>query len=489
MQFWAVFTPIQRANSAATAFPVKIRVFNFELLNFTPMMKLFLNAVWLSVCIVMLGYSVLAQATTVRMTTPLGAIDIELYDSAAPKTVANFLNYVNSGAYLNTFIHRVEPNFVIQGGGYRWNATTNVAEPIPTNAAVVNEFSASRSNLRGTIAMARFGGQPDSATSQWFINLVNNQFLDGVDGGFTVFGKVTDTSMAVADAIGLQRLVNAGDAFNTLPYLPPLGTNIARANLITTSPISVVTGSGTTPVAAVDYTGLWWNAAESGWGMSVTQKRNIIFAAMYTYDATGAPIWYVMSRCELPAATPNACTGPIYKVSGGTTPSVAWSGANKLTEVAGTGTLTFSSAKTGKFSFTINGVTGSKDITPQPIATGTTPPSFNFTDLWWNAAEDGWGMAVTQQFDVSFLTWYAYDAAGKPVWYVTDQCKMLGTRCEGKVYQVTGGVPLTVAWNGSNKKTVEVGTIGLVFTDLNNGDMTYTLNGIRTVKKITRQLF
>lgn len=456
------------------------------------MMKLFLNAVWFSVCIAVLGHSAFVQATTVRMTTPLGAIDVELYDSAAPKTVANFLNYVNSGAYLDTFIHRSVPGFVIQGGGHRWNATKNSTDPITVNDAIVNEFSAFRSNLRGTIAMARVGGQPDSATSQWFINLVNNQFLDGEDGGFTVFGKVTDASMPVVDAIGLLRVTGLFDAtgallFEALPVIPPFGANLARANLAMTSPISVLNSA--TPVVAVNYTGLWWNAAESGWGMSVTQKRNIIFAAMYTYDVTGAPIWYVMSRCELPAATPNACTGPIYKVSGGTTPSVAWSGANKQTEVVGSGTLTFSSATIGKFSFTLNGVTGSKDITPQPIATGTTSPSFNFTDLWWNPAEDGWGMAVTQQFDVSFLTWYAYDAAGKPVWYVTDQCKMLGTRCEGKVYQVTGGVPLTVAWNGSNKKTVEVGTIGLVFTDLNNGDMTYTLNGIRTVKKITRQLF
>jgi cyclophilin family peptidyl-prolyl cis-trans isomerase len=450
-------------------------------------MKSILKTVWFSLFTLLAVHVAPAFATTVRLQTPMGAIDIELYDTAAPKTVANFLNYVNSGAYANSFIHRLEPNFVIQGGGFRWNAATSQAEAIPTNAAVVNEFGASRSNLRGTIAMARFSGQPDSATSQWFINLANNQFLDSVDGGFTVFGKVTDASMAVVDAISLQRIINVGGVFNTLPYLGTIGTQISQANLITTNPISI--GAGITSSAALNYSGLWWNAAESGWGLSITQKRNIIFAAMYTYDAAGIPTWYVMSRCEMPATSTTSCTGPIYKVSGGTAPTVAWLGTNKLTEVAGSGTLTFDSAKSAKFSFTLNGVTSSKDITPQPIATGSAPPSFDFTDLWWNPTEDGWGMAISQQFDVAFATWYAYDASGKATWYVADQCKLLGTRCEGKLYQVTGGVPLTVAWNGSNRKVVEVGTLSLVFTDVNNGDMSYTLNGTKFLRKITRQLF
>ncbi len=454
-------------------------------------MKTLLKIVWLGLFMVIAAHSVPASATTVRMQTPLGAIDIELYDTAAPRTVANFLNYVNSGEYANTFVQRLEPGFVIQGGGYRWNAALSRTEAVRQNVAIANEFGASRSNLRGTIAMARISNLPDSATSQWFINLDNrNNFLDGVDGGFTVFGKVTDATMPVVDAIGLQRIANVtsgGVTFDTLPFIGTLGSQVALSNLISTSPITIL--GATTPGAAVNYTGLWWNAAESGWGMSVTQKRNIIFSAMYSYDAAGAPVWYVMSRCELPTATPSTCTGPIYKVSGGTAPTVAWSGANKLTEVVGTGTLAFSSATAGKFTFTINGVAGSKDITPQPIGTGTRPPSFDFTDLWWNPSEDGWGMAVTQQFETAFLTWYAYDAAGKPIWYVTDQCAMQGTRCEGKVYQVSGGVPLTAPWNGSNKKTVEVGTISLVFTDVNNGDMSYTLNGIKTLRKITRQLF
>ena len=113
-------------------------------------------------------------ATTVRMQTSLGDIDIQLMDATAPATVANFLNYVTSGAYDNSFIHRSVPGFIIQGGGYRWDSASDSVASIPANAPVINEFNASRSNLRGTIAMAKLGGDPNSATSQWFFNLADN---------------------------------------------------------------------------------------------------------------------------------------------------------------------------------------------------------------------------------------------------------------------------------------------------------------------------
>ncbi|MDD5028626.1 MAG: peptidylprolyl isomerase, partial [Rhodoferax sp.] len=143
-----------------------------------------------------------AWATTVRVETALGVIDIELYDSAAPATVANFLSYLQGGAFDSTFFHRSMPGFVIQGGGYVWNTSTNKVAPVAAKAPVVNEFSAARSNLRGTVAMAKLDGDPDSATSQWFVNLADNAAnLDAQNGGFTVFGKVVGNGMAVVDAI------------------------------------------------------------------------------------------------------------------------------------------------------------------------------------------------------------------------------------------------------------------------------------------------
>src|SRR5205814_2006173 len=98
----------------------------------------------------------------------------------------------------NTFLQRWEPNFVIQAGGYYvTNKTTGPEiDPVPTFPEIPNEYSVGRqfSNIYGTIAMARRSGETNSASSQWFLNLTNNAFLDTVDGGFTVFGKLTSGS-------------------------------------------------------------------------------------------------------------------------------------------------------------------------------------------------------------------------------------------------------------------------------------------------------
>lgn len=135
----------------------------------------------------------------VILDTTLGAIVIELYLDEAPISVANFLNYVDSGYYNGTIFHRVIPNFMIQGGGF----TENMDQK-QTDQPIKNEAGNGLSNLRGTIAMARTS-VVDSATSQFFINTVDNSFLnhqnDTPEGyGYCVFGKVIK-GMDVVDAI------------------------------------------------------------------------------------------------------------------------------------------------------------------------------------------------------------------------------------------------------------------------------------------------
>lgn len=132
--------------------------------------------------------------TFVQFRTSIGDIELELYDEDKPVTVTNFLYYVKTGYTNNMFIHRWDPNFVIQGGlAYMANRQTAPSvQYISTLPPIVNEYSVGRifSNTRGTIAMAR-SSQVNSATSQWFINLSDsNAFLDSVNGGFTVFGRV-----------------------------------------------------------------------------------------------------------------------------------------------------------------------------------------------------------------------------------------------------------------------------------------------------------
>lgn len=130
----------------------------------------------------------LAQ-TVVQFRTPLGAIDVLLFDKEKPATVQNFLNYVTNGFYTNLFFHRWEPGFVIQGGGFSVvrRGTTNAAFSVVKSLGnVTNEYAVGPrySNTYGTIAMAKLGGDPNSASSQWFFNLADNASnLDNQNGG------------------------------------------------------------------------------------------------------------------------------------------------------------------------------------------------------------------------------------------------------------------------------------------------------------------
>lgn len=131
--------------------------------------------------------------------TSLGSFELTLRPDLAPETVNNFKQYVGDDFYQNTVFHRVIPGFMVQGGGFDKDLNQQ-----PTKAPVINEAKPTAKNLRGTVAMARTR-DPDSATSQFFINLADNGFLDaGVRGaGYTVFGKVTE-GMGVVDAIAAE---------------------------------------------------------------------------------------------------------------------------------------------------------------------------------------------------------------------------------------------------------------------------------------------
>lgn len=132
----------------------------------------------------------------VEFRTSLGTFRIELFADRAPITVENFVSYVHDGFYDGTIFHRVLPDFVVQGGGF-----TAALEQKPTQAGIKNEADNGVKNTRGTLSMARTQ-DVNSATSQFFINLADNAFLDhgGRDFGYAVFGEVVE-GMDVVDKI------------------------------------------------------------------------------------------------------------------------------------------------------------------------------------------------------------------------------------------------------------------------------------------------
>jgi peptidyl-prolyl cis-trans isomerase A (cyclophilin A) len=150
-----------------------------------------------------------ANSTAVLETT-MGTIKVELFTGKAPITINNFIAYANSGFYNDTIVHRVD--FVIGMGGYMQNLQGRQ----PTRPPIKNESKNGLKNLRGTLAMARYEN-PDSATSQFFINLKDNSHLDASGGklGYAVFGKVIE-GMDVVDKIAKVKTGNAG-SFSNIP--------------------------------------------------------------------------------------------------------------------------------------------------------------------------------------------------------------------------------------------------------------------------------
>lgn len=193
-------------------------------------------AIGLFTCALVFGTSTAQANTVVRFNTVLGSFDVELYDNAAPVTVQNFLGYVTRGDYDSSFFHRLarvpsasdpsgyEP-FVLQGGAFAYSDVDGYSY-VPTLAPIVNEFDPSRSNVRGTIAMAKTS-DPNSATSQFFVNLRDNSAsLDDPanSGGFTVFGHVIGNGMDVVDLLASQPSYDAtgyyqNGAFGELPLV------------------------------------------------------------------------------------------------------------------------------------------------------------------------------------------------------------------------------------------------------------------------------
>ncbi|NMP28475.1 peptidylprolyl isomerase A [Rahnella sp. SAP-1] len=152
--------------------------------------------------------------THVLLTTSAGNIELELDNAKAPVSVKNFVDYVQSGFYNNTIFHRVIPGFMVQGGGFTGNMQQK-----STNAPIKNEADNGLRNLRGTISMARTADK-DSATSQFFLNVADNAFLDHGqrDFGYAVFGKIVK-GMDVVDKISSVKTDNVGP-YQNVPSTP-----------------------------------------------------------------------------------------------------------------------------------------------------------------------------------------------------------------------------------------------------------------------------
>ncbi|HTI69655.1 MAG TPA: peptidylprolyl isomerase [Candidatus Limnocylindria bacterium] len=264
--------------------------------------------------------------TRVQFRTTLGDFYLELFDEDKPVTVANFLRYVNEGAYEDSFFHRMVPNFVIQGGlgtTVHRGATNASVAYITTHAQITNEFHVGTfySNVAGTIAMAKTA-DPNSATSQFFINLMDNSSsLDKTNnsGGFTVFGRVIGDTNILAklnnfDDFGADTnrhsnfVVNAGSPFGELP-VTQLRTNKSGNLYVDFDDLIYVDVSAlavqiSTPAAGGHQ--VTWNRSDRG--------TNIV-----EFTTQFPPSWSTLTNLPAGAGTisvidPSALTNRFYRV-------------------------------------------------------------------------------------------------------------------------------------------------------------------------------
>jgi cyclophilin family peptidyl-prolyl cis-trans isomerase len=372
--------------------------------------------------------------SAVRIVTNLGTMDFILFNSATPLAVANFLSYVTAGVnnYNGAVFHRSVSGFVAQGGAFKVQSAPNNFSVTPTSASPTNEPGIS--NLRGTVAMAKIGGNPNSATNQFFVNLGNNSSnLDrdsgspNANGGFTAFARVAGNGMTVADAIGnlpsATYSVNLGGTSTSMDSWPLTSASAAMdtskvVSITSAAPVAVlsyaVTGNTNSAVASATISGtnVQMNALAGGQTnvtVTATDLDGGTVSQTFTVTVNQAP---AITSSPPPATLVNGVynfsyttTGfpaPTFSVTSGALPtglSLSTAGVISGTSTAVgtfTGTVTagngIGTAATQNFSITVNqapaftngppsgsGVFGTAYTPFTYTATGAPAPTFTVT--------------------------------------------------------------------------------------------------------------
>jgi hypothetical protein len=260
-----------------------------------------------------------------------------------------------------------------------------------------------------------------------------------------------------------------------------------------TGPYSIQSSFSSSSSGGANFTALWWNPAEPGWGVNVNHQGGTLFATLYTYATDGAGMWLVGSG--LRAQADGSYSGRLYRTTGPPYYQVPW-GTVSASDV-GSMTLRFSGATAGTLSYTFGGVPVTKAIqryafsAPVPTCTFTTASrrgATNYQDIWWNASEPGWGLVLTHQGSTIFATLYTYTNSGRDGWLVASSLVRQADGSFGGELYVPSGPPFNASpWSGVSVTTA--GTMTLRFTDGETGTLTYTVLGTTVTKNIARYTF
>ena len=261
--------------------------------------------------------------------------------------------------------------------------------------------------------------------------------------------------------------------------------------------------AGTAP----SYEGLWWNSAESGWGLSIAHQGDVLFAVWYTFDHDGSPMWLVMPDAQLAnddmgdmtgmgdmemmmgmTRNPPMYTGTLYRSSMASKKLV-------MTEV-GMGTVLFKDRNHGVFAYTVGDVAGSKEVTrmvfdaaaPSCSLGGAKGAAENYSDLWFNPAETGWGLNLVQQGDIVFGTYFTYDAQGKGEWLVMPDARKSGSTYSGVLARAHGPA-FDAPWDSSKVSVTPIGSGSMSFQSPALGSFNLMQDGAPYARSLVRMQF
>lgn len=256
------------------------------------------------------------------------------------------------------------------------------------------------------------------------------------------------------------------------------------------------TGSvpATAPAPTFNVHGLWWNDpdnSEAGWGVNLSHHGNIIFLSWFTYDTAGTSMWLFMSNAAKTGT--NTYAGEIYRSTGA--PFDAYDPSRFSGPSVGNGALTFTDAGHGRFTYTVNSITQTKQI--KRYIFGTVPTcdqsgaaATNFTDLWGNTGEAGWGVNVVQQDNIVFASWFTYGSDGRGIWlFGSSLTRTSGNIFSGDLYRSMSGPAFnTTHWGATPVVAPKAGTATLSFTSASAGTFTYTVGTATQTKNIARNV-
>jgi lysyl endopeptidase len=397
--------------------------------------------------------------------------------------VASWTQASTSGAALLTN----DPSLARTGSGYAWLGGVDSATDTLSQVLTI-PAGAARLQLWYRIATA------ETTTTQRF-DVLTISIVDAASGAVL---------MDVGSLSNLDR--TNGYVESPLYDVSAFGNRSVRLQLRSESDGSLSTSfriddlalTGTTAPAG-NQTALWYNAAESGWGINVSHQGDTAFATLFTYDASGAPMWLVMPAGARRQGA-NTFMGALYRTTGPAFNANPFTpiGAANITEV-GDLTLDFN-AGGALLGYRYDDAYVSKVIDKQVFGAapatcngtaGSRAGATNYQDLWWNPSESGWGLNVTHQGNTLFATLFTYAAAGQGLWLVLPAgLRQADGSFLGELYRTTGpafnAVPFTPIGAGN---ITQVGTMRLRFQNGETGTLEYSVDGANVSKAIFRQVF